>query len=108
MTRLPDACVDGIWEDILRKTVKYSCCFPYKVDGFPALGEFALNDAFVNAPELCRTLIPIKNLRVRSWLIESLSIPSKCINPYRRLELFTLFRVFHVYMSLSTDNSREN
>ncbi|CAL4099767.1 unnamed protein product, partial [Meganyctiphanes norvegica] len=57
--KLPDACVDGIWKDILRKTVIYSRYFP------PVVGNCSLMSA---------------------WLDKALNNKSNCPNPYIRLE----------------------
>ena len=68
ITRLPDALVDGIWEEILSKTTMFWRYFKYSgIDGGP---------------------------EVVNWLQEALSTPVKCPNPYIRIKLFVLLNIF--------------
>ncbi|CAL4087928.1 unnamed protein product [Meganyctiphanes norvegica] len=78
MSRLTDACVHGIWEDILKKTVLY-CRMYRNVD---------LVRSGLHGP------ISLTEVQAASWLNEALSSTSKCPNPYVRLELFRLIRIF--------------
>ena len=69
-TRLPDGCVDGIWEELFNKTIMYCRNLSY----FNIVYEMSIT--------------------IRIWLSEALSSNSKCPNPYIRLELFHLLRRF--------------
>ncbi|CAL4158040.1 unnamed protein product [Meganyctiphanes norvegica] len=69
ITKIPKGCVDGIWDDILRKTLMYTITFSHRIHG-----------------------MGLKYLRLSIWLNKSLSTPSMCPNPYTRLELFRLIR----------------
>ncbi|CAL4216142.1 unnamed protein product [Meganyctiphanes norvegica] len=77
MTRLPDACVEGIWEDILNKAVMYT--------------------RFLHGPEVALVML-LKRPRMNTedcamWLKEALSAHEKCPNPYSRLKLFRIIRM---------------
>ncbi|CAL4087572.1 unnamed protein product [Meganyctiphanes norvegica] len=88
MTRLPDACVDGIWEDILKKTIKYSRVLgpSQKIDLAVCYESTFIYEEF--GPTLAQAAF---------WMNEALSIRNKCPNPYTRLELFRLVRILNQY-----------
>ncbi|CAL4076124.1 unnamed protein product [Meganyctiphanes norvegica] len=96
MTRLPDACVDGIWEDILKKTIKYS-----RVLGPSQNIDLTLccESTFLNEE--------VRPFRTQAayWINEALSKSNKCPNPYTRLELFRLVRIlcrFSIHVDLES------
>ncbi|CAL4155026.1 unnamed protein product, partial [Meganyctiphanes norvegica] len=79
MAKLPNACIDGIWEDILNKDVMYTqhlIDFDPQVTLIMKLKHMLTCDCFI-------------------WLQEALSSYSKCPNPYIRLKLFRIIRLFH-------------
>ncbi|CAL4166359.1 unnamed protein product [Meganyctiphanes norvegica] len=86
MTRLTDACVDGILEDILKKTIMYSKMF------YP-LENANLVRRRMHEPFVYGNVWPTED-QAASWLNEALSSTSNCPNPYIRLELFRLIRIF--------------
>ena len=77
MERLPEGCVEGIWEQVLRKTVNF-----FKVD---------LND-FQGVIYALFGLTKVN--QVELWLYKAFGTESMCPNPYIRLELFRLVRLF--------------
>ncbi|CAL4187040.1 unnamed protein product [Meganyctiphanes norvegica] len=84
MKRLPNACVQGEWEEIIKRTVLYSRNFSdIGTELFRVIRNFDSNIyARVTAGP-----------QVISWLEEALSNKVKCSNPYIRLELFRLIRI---------------
>ncbi|CAL4174832.1 unnamed protein product [Meganyctiphanes norvegica] len=88
MARRPRGKVDGIWEEIFRKTVVYS----RNVTDFKnEISQLRRN----NVSNMYNMVIPIEDgIRVNAWLYKALSTKSKCPNPYIRLELFRMIRLF--------------
>ncbi|CAL4060350.1 unnamed protein product [Meganyctiphanes norvegica] len=89
MIRLPDACVDGIWEDILNKAFMYTRYLTgTQVGRFmldkpgPQVGLFMLDKPLYMNTDNCA-----------KWLQEALSNHCKCPNPYTRLKLFRILRL---------------
>ncbi|CAL4169020.1 unnamed protein product [Meganyctiphanes norvegica] len=90
MARQPGGHLVGIWEEIFRKIVVYSRYF---------------NDDFENeirrmrrtyVLDMFNKVIPVDNgPTVDTWLGKALCTLSKCPNPYIRLELFRMMRIFH-------------
>ncbi|CAL4059503.1 unnamed protein product, partial [Meganyctiphanes norvegica] len=84
MEKLPNACIDGIWEEIIKQTVLYSRNFSEKGT---ELFKISMNfypytyDKVATGPQMI------------TWLEEALSNKMKCTNPYIRLELFRLIRI---------------
>ena len=76
--RRPDASINGIWEKLLRKTIRYS----HNISG--------MDIPFVtrNNPTV------LKDVIMSPWLCNVLISDSNCLDPYIRLELFRLFRLF--------------
>ncbi|CAL4060331.1 unnamed protein product, partial [Meganyctiphanes norvegica] len=83
MTRLPDACVDGIWEDILNKAVMYT----RYLYGFQVSLVMQLKPPYMHT----------SNCAI--WLQEALSTHKKCPNPYSRLKLFRIIRMTQRYVT---------
>ncbi|CAL4097208.1 unnamed protein product [Meganyctiphanes norvegica] len=92
IARLPGASVDGIWEHILRKTINYSRNFT--ITEKLALDDFVREEFTLCSPKLCIKLIPIETYQVFPWLYKALGNHQRCPNPYIRLELFRLIRLF--------------
>lgn len=72
MTRSPEACIEGIREDIFKKTMSYSTKL------FSSMYYWNRDRVWIY---------------INTWLDEALSSPRKCPNPYVRLELFRLYRL---------------
>ncbi|CAL4119312.1 unnamed protein product [Meganyctiphanes norvegica] len=81
VTRLPDACVDGIWEDILRRTVKYSVTITLWREEITSVRRRHTRVVLADGPI------------VSTWFQQALSTHLKCPNPYIRLEMFRLIRI---------------
>ncbi|CAL4131513.1 unnamed protein product, partial [Meganyctiphanes norvegica] len=91
--KLPEACVDGIWEDFLWRALKYSQNFCGK---HKYLYYFLKPNLYIMPDMYCR-IVHTEGLKVqlKIWLNDALSSESKCPNPYLRLELFRLVRIFN-------------
>ncbi|CAL4089554.1 unnamed protein product [Meganyctiphanes norvegica] len=82
MTRLPAACVEGIWEELLKKTLMYS------------LGNFShLTEEITCVRSTHAGFVLADDPLVSTWLQKALVTHNKCPNPYIRLELFRLIRI---------------
>ncbi|CAL4108259.1 unnamed protein product [Meganyctiphanes norvegica] len=81
ITRLPDACVVGIWEDILRKTVMHSLNFSRHLVEITHVRRKHPSVVLADGP------------LVSTWLQKALNTHLQCPNPYIRLELFRLIRI---------------
>ncbi|CAL4137257.1 unnamed protein product, partial [Meganyctiphanes norvegica] len=89
MKNLPNACVDGIWEEIIKRTVLYSLNFS------------DMQTEFLRVPRKCYPYIYNKvatGPEVITWLDRALCDKRKCINPYIRLELFRLLRIMRKWL----------
>ena len=75
INRRPSGTLNGIWEELMCKTLKYSRNFNYSKDVkfWEDIG---------------------KDIGVDVWLSKCLNVSSNCPNPYIRLELFRLYRLF--------------
>ena len=75
--RRPDASINGIWEKLLHKTIRYS----HNIYGMDI--RFVIR----NNPRV------LKDLIMSPWLCKALISNSDHLDPYMRLELFRLFRL---------------
>ncbi|CAL4162149.1 unnamed protein product [Meganyctiphanes norvegica] len=94
ITRLPEASVDGIWEDILRKNLNFSRRFSRCNQGFDTWSPNSTISSFGYYGY--DVIVPLKGIEISNWLNEALSTHSKTPNPYIRLELFRLINLFDV------------
>ena len=78
VTRRPDDCVEGIWEDILRITVKYSLSFSEDVLFQLYKSEWSYNK-LIHPPELCTLFDPSKTHQMKTWLDKALSIRANAL-----------------------------
>ena len=80
MMNLPDGYIVGIWEEVLRKTVNFS--------------KEALDDFH----QVINALFGLRRVsQVETWLCKALDTDTMCPNPYIRLELFRLVRLFKAF-----------
>ncbi|CAL4231142.1 unnamed protein product [Meganyctiphanes norvegica] len=83
ITRQPEAVVDGIWEKIFRKAVIYTKNY--------------------SRTQILRVKMTYANdmhpSEVTPWFVKALSTYSKCPNPYTRLELLRVGRIFNVSLT---------
>ncbi|CAL4108260.1 unnamed protein product [Meganyctiphanes norvegica] len=82
MTRQPEAYVDSIWEKILRKTMMFS-------RNCSDSGE-----EITHVMKTHTNVLPEDGPQVLTWLQKALVVHKKCPNPYLRLDLFRLIRIF--------------
>ncbi|CAL4169441.1 unnamed protein product [Meganyctiphanes norvegica] len=91
MTRRTDACLDGIWEEIFRKTLRYCRGSENKISH--------MRRTYV--PFIYTRFIPEEETSLGTWIEEALSTHTKCPNPYIRLELFGLISVLWEAMNIN-------
>ncbi|CAL4102366.1 unnamed protein product [Meganyctiphanes norvegica] len=89
IVRQPEADVDGIWEEILRKAVIYT-------KNYPGIQILRVKLAYAK---------DMHSSDVTPWFVKALSTYSKCPNPYTRLELLRLGSIF--YIALTWANQTE-
>ncbi|CAL4115982.1 unnamed protein product, partial [Meganyctiphanes norvegica] len=88
MKNQPNGCVVGIWEEIFGKVVLYSRNFTDVKNVIRRMRMTYLSNIY-------KRVIPIDGPLVNKWLYKTLSHHIKCPNPYIRLELFRMLRIFH-------------
>ncbi|CAL4112353.1 unnamed protein product [Meganyctiphanes norvegica] len=111
ITRQQGFCISGIWEEILKETLKYTKNFSHCTHRFPTMTLGGFLDRFrwgigsIFDIQSYNKIVPTitKGLRVDTWLNEALSSNSKCPNPYIRLELFRLYRFFFQSPTMSEE-----
>jgi len=81
MRSQPEGNLHDIWEDIFKKTISYS-------------KNISVSQVTHMMNQRPYNIIIHTEPRVRCWLNEALSTPTKCPDPYIRLELFRLIRIF--------------
>jgi len=88
--------LDSIWEDILRKTLEYSRNFSERNQHTLTIVLHGFEVGVDNIFELddYNRMVPSLYPPVSKWIKTALEIPSMCPNPYIRLELFRLNRLF--------------
>ena len=85
MKMLPDGYIIGIWEEVLRKTVNLSS---------------GVKDDF---HQVIHALFGLGRVsQVETWLCKALNTDFMCPNPYIRLELFRLVRLFKAFDHITT------
>ncbi|CAL4060351.1 unnamed protein product [Meganyctiphanes norvegica] len=89
MIRLPDACIDDIWGDILNKAFMYTRYLTR-----PQVGVFMMDEP---VPEVGLFMLDkplyMNSKNCAKWFQEALSTHTKCPNPYSRLKLFRILRM---------------
>ncbi|CAL4117069.1 unnamed protein product [Meganyctiphanes norvegica] len=82
ITKQPDAYVDGIWEKLFMKTIMFSRNCSDSGEEISHIMKTHTKIVLADGP------------RMITWLQKALIVPEKCPNPYVRLELFRMVRIF--------------